>query len=268
MPESVVQKPKKKRYDILDLLRGFSLINMIAFHTMYDIVFIFGHSCPWYVGKAGYIWQQYICWSFIFISGYCWQFSKKKLRRGLIVFGAGALVTLGTLLFMPEEIVIFGVLTMIGSSMLLMIPIHYLIERFSKKISDSKQLLFTIGLLISIVCFVITKNITIKELGFEGITFLKLPEGLYHCGYGMTFLGFCDTTFKSSDYFSMMPWFFLFASGYFLNRLSEKKQENLMKFNTDSKLVMPLKVMGRYSLWIYLAHQPVIYGILWVIHSI
>lgn len=268
MPESVAQKPKRKRYDILDLLRGLALINMIAFHTMYDIVFIFGHSCPWYIGKAGYVWQQYICWSFIFISGFCLQFSKKKLRRGLIVFGAGALVTLGTLLFMPEEIVIFGVLTLIGSSMLLMIPIHDLIEKVSKENRNLKQLLFTMGLLVNMACFVITKNITFKELGFEGVTFLKLPEDLYHCGYAMTFLGFCDQSFKSSDYFSLMPWFFLFATGYFLNRMTEKKLDKLMIFNTDSKLVTPLKFMGRYSLWIYLVHQPVIYGILWVVHCI
>lgn len=268
MAEDVSKIPKKQRYDLLDILRGFALINMIAFHAMYDVVFIFGHPCEWYTGKVGYVWQQYICWSFILISGFCWQYSKKKLKRGLIVFGAGALVTVVTLLFMPEESVIFGVLTLIGSSMLLLIPLHKGIEKIVGKNVKVKRIVFTAGLLINILFFVITKNITFMELGFEGFSLTKLPESLYHCGYGMTFLGFCDKSFRSSDYFPLMPWFFLFTIGYFLNRITEENHEKFTRFNSNLKLMSPFKFMGRHSLLIYLLHQPVIYGVLWAIHSI
>ena len=29
-----------------------------------------------------------------------------------------------------------------------------------------------------------------------------------------------------------------------------------------------LSAIGRYTLWIYLAHQPVIYGVCWLLHAI
>lgn len=266
--DAITTQPAKKRYDILDLFRGLAQINMIAFHAMYDIVYIFGHQYTWYYGKGAYIWQQYICWSFIFISGFCWSFGKKKWKRGMIVFGMGALVSLATFLFMPDEIVIFGVLTLIGTCVLLTIPIDHMIEKITKGKEKTNRSISIIGLIIVVALFVLTKNITQMELGFESIRFCKLPENLYHMGYGMTFLGFCDTSFYSSDYFPLMPWLFLFLIGYFLRRIMGNKITVLTKFNSDSKWLLPLKFFGKYSLWIYMAHQPVVYGILLLIHSI
>ena len=49
------------------------------------------------------------------MSGFCVQLGHHTLRRGAQVFGAGALVTAVTLLFMPEDRVVFGVLTLLGS---------------------------------------------------------------------------------------------------------------------------------------------------------
>ena len=48
----------KERFGMLDGLRGFALANMIIYHTLYDIVYIFGHPMAWYQGTAGYLWQQ------------------------------------------------------------------------------------------------------------------------------------------------------------------------------------------------------------------
>ena len=62
--------------------------------------------------QSAYIWQQSICWTFILLSGFCIPFSRRLLRRGLEVFGAGALVMLVTNLVLPEDRVIFGVLTL------------------------------------------------------------------------------------------------------------------------------------------------------------
>lgn len=32
----------KKRYDLIDSIRGFAVINMVAFHALYDIFIIYG----------------------------------------------------------------------------------------------------------------------------------------------------------------------------------------------------------------------------------
>ena len=105
------------RYALLDELRGLDLVSMMLYHGCWDLVNLFGIQADWYYGLPGQLWQQSICWVFILLSGFCVQLGHHTLRRGAQVFGAGALVTVITLLFMPEERVIFGILTLLGSAM-------------------------------------------------------------------------------------------------------------------------------------------------------
>ena len=118
-----------KRYTLLDNIRGITLLSMIAYHAIWDLVYIFGMRLDWYKTEIGYIWQQSICWTFIFLSGFCWSLGKNKLKRGLVVFLDGFLITMITLIFMPENRVVFGVLTLLGFCMLIQI----LLESFYRK---------------------------------------------------------------------------------------------------------------------------------------
>ena len=61
---------EKVRLHLLDAFRGFLLLHMIAFHGMWNLVYLFGVRAPWYTAAPGYIWQQFICWSFILLSGF------------------------------------------------------------------------------------------------------------------------------------------------------------------------------------------------------
>ena len=90
------------RYRLLDELRGLDLISMMLYHGMWDVVFLFGVAQKWYTGRPGFVWQQSICWVFILLSGFCLPLGHHPLKRGAAVFGAGALVTGVTLLFMPD----------------------------------------------------------------------------------------------------------------------------------------------------------------------
>ena len=84
---------KEGRYNALDSLRGLLLINMVLYHALYDVVYILGIPLPWYTGWSGYVWQQGICWGFIFLSGFCFRLSRHPVRHGLVVLGAGVLVS-------------------------------------------------------------------------------------------------------------------------------------------------------------------------------
>ena len=79
----------KERLSLLDALRGFALLNMVLYHILYDVVYIFGHPIGWYQSAAGYVWEQFICWSFILLSGFCFSLGSRPIKRGLLVFGAG-----------------------------------------------------------------------------------------------------------------------------------------------------------------------------------
>lgn len=117
------------RYRLLDELRGLDLISMMLYHGMWDVVFLFGVAQKWYTGRPGFVWQQSICWVFLLLSGFCLPLGHHPFRRGAVVFGAGALVTAVTLLFLPEDVVWFGVLTLLGSAMLLTAALDPLLRR-------------------------------------------------------------------------------------------------------------------------------------------
>lgn len=112
-------KSTSTRCALLDELRGLDLISMMLYHGMWDLVYLFGVSAPWYGSWQGELWQQSICWVFILLSGFCLPLGHHPVKRGAMVFGCGALVTAVTLIFMPADVVWFGVLTLLGSAMII-----------------------------------------------------------------------------------------------------------------------------------------------------
>ena len=71
----------KKRYEKLDDIRGIALLNMIAYHAAWDLVYIYGTDWGWYRSEGAYVWQQGICWTFIFLSGFCWSLGSHVWKR-------------------------------------------------------------------------------------------------------------------------------------------------------------------------------------------
>jgi len=245
---------KKERYHILDTVRGTALINMILFHALWDIVYIYEHNIEWYRGIVGGIWQKMICITFIVLSGFCFNLGKKKFKRGLTVFLGGLAVTVVTLIFMPQDRVLFGILTMLGSSMLIM----FMLDKPFKKIDPFA------GTIISLVLFILSGNIDMGYIGIGSIEFVRLPSTIYSNLF-TAYLGFPPRGFYSSDYFGIIPWFLLFCCGYFVYRIAEK--HNILKYLSGGKCAV-LEWFGRHSLIVYLLHQPVVMLFLQMFHII
>lgn len=243
-----------KRYAFLDMIRGFTVISMIFYHGVWDLVYIFGFDWPWYRSAEGVFWQQSICWTFIFLSGFCQPLGSSGFRRGWKVFLAGALVSVSTLLIMPENRVIFGVLTLIGSCMLLV----RVFERFMGKMDPN------LGFVLSMAIFLFLRDVSLGYLGFFGRSLLALPQQWYQNLF-TAYLGFPTETFYSADYFPLLPWFFLFTAGYFFFRMMERR-EILPDF--QGVRLPCVEWTGRNSLPIYLIHQPALYGIFWLWFSL
>lgn len=240
-------KGNRPHYGLLDTVRGLCILSMVAYHGMYDLVDIFGLPSAWYTGLPGYIWQQSICWTFILLSGMCWQLSRHHVKRGLLLVGCGAAISLITWLVMPSQRILYGVLNLLGLSALLLIPLDKLFRKVPA----------WTGLGGALLLFALTKNVSRGSLGFEGLVLCQLPSWLYVTDL-LAVAGFPSPGFWSTDYFPLLPWFFLFCAGYFLWRLlsqSERAKERL------ASGVRPLSFLGRHSLIIYLAHQPVLMGV-------
>lgn len=236
---------KNKRYFVLDGVRGFAVINMIIYHLIWDLVYILGFNIEWFSSDIAYIWQQFICCTFIFISGFCEPLGRKKFKRGITILFFGFLIEIVTMIVTPQSQVRFGILTLIGSSTILMIPLRKFLEKFPK----------TFGLILFAILFLLTKNINKGNIGFGNLNFINLPRNLYKNSL-TTYLGFPMPNFYSSDYFPLMPWIFLYITGYFSYGIA--KHHNLLRYLTPSKFKF-LEWIGRHSLALYIIHQPIIY---------
>lgn len=241
----------KKRYKVLDVIRGIALINMIAFHAIWDMVYLFDVEWQWFRSDISYIWQQGICRTFIFLSGFSWSLGRNQLRRGITVFMGGALISLVTAVFVPDSVVWFGVLTLLGTCMMFMVPLHKILQKVYP----------AVGCVISVLLFTVTRNVNEGYVGSAGWKLWELPKSWY-CNMVTAYLGCPPQDFYSTDYFSIFPWIFLFAAGYFTYRFCENKK--MLPYLERCKLPVS-EWLGRHSLVIYMLHQPVIYAALSVV---
>ena len=179
-----VLRTKTSRMWLPDALRGLALLNMLAYHAMYDWVYVFGHESSWYnIWAPGcHVWQQYICWSFILLSGFSFPLAKRPAKNGLIVAGCAAVLTFVTAVFMPSEAIWFGVLHLNAAAVLLTCLVYPLLQRLPAGA----------GLAASAALFALTNQLPEGYLGFENWRLCAVPAGLYRAN--LFWLGLPDLT--------------------------------------------------------------------------
>lgn len=240
------------RYALLDALRGASLLSMAGFHLAWDLIHLCGWTWLLAHASALYLWQQSICWSFIFLSGFSWPLGRRPLRRGAEVFFCGAAVTASTLCFMPGAPILFGILTFLGSAMLLLAPLSPLLRRTPP----------AAGLAGSLLLFVLVRGVNEGFLGFPPFFTIAGLPGSWYANLLTAYLGFPPADFVSLDYFSLVPWIFLYGAGFFAHRLAAARGRLAL-------LARPapawLACIGRRSLLFYLLHQPVLLAALFLL---
>ncbi len=236
-----------RRWHLIDALRGLALLNMLGMHFLYDVNVVFGRQPGWYLRPGVHIWQQYICWSFILIAGFSYDWGRaRNLRRGLTLNLLGLAITAATLIAVPSEAIWFGILNFMGCAILLTIPL----ERGLKKLPP------TLGLALCFALFLLFRHVESGILGLGAFS-VRLPAALYRYSI-LAPLGFPDAHFRSSDYFPMLPWYLLFLCGWFLGRLLEQNA----RLQRLARVKIPLlSAVGRKTIWIYMLHQPILMGI-------
>ncbi|MDL2327917.1 DUF1624 domain-containing protein [Ruminococcaceae bacterium OttesenSCG-928-A11] len=230
---------------LLDTLRGFSVVSMVAFHAMYDLVYMFGLRADWYRGLPGYLWQQSICWVFILVAGASLHYGRHRWRHALTVVGCACVLTLVTATLMPNMLIAFGVLHMLGLSMVIAAALHGPLQRVNPKV----------GLAVCAALFILTRRVPYGGLGLLDWQLIDLPAAWYSTPFLFP-LGLPGPGFYSTDYFSLVPWSFLFFAGYFAWGWF------MPRVRAGGPTKNPFETIGRHSLPIYMLHQPVIYGVL------
>ena len=247
MPKNFTKNPG--RLYMIDSLRGLAIVLMVVYHAFYNVRYIFGNPFGWTLRL--YPVQQAACWLFILIGGFSSALSRSNLRRGLLVSACGLGLTAFTAVFLPSERIVWGVLSFLGAAMLL--------AHFAKPLLERVPAGW--GLAASAALFVLTRDIQYGWLGFEGHWLAPLPAPLYETAWLFPF-GFPGPGFWSADYFPLLPWLFLYACGFYCYQLCLRSETAGRVLQWRAPV---LAALGRRSLPIYLLHQPVIFGVMWLV---
>lgn len=247
-------KKESKRIELLDELRGFAILAMIVHHFFLDIGYVLGLNWGYTVFNRLCVFQPIFWGIFIIISGICSRLSLNCIKRGFIVLGAGLAVTLVTAVIMPlmgmdGAEIYFGILSCLGSCMIITGLLMPLIEK-TKPI---------IGMIVCALLFAATYNITKGSLLFGLINFGETGTNIFAP------IGLINSSFYSADYFSIIPWVFMFLFGAFMGKYAKDGAFPRWTYQNHCKA---LSFVGRNSLWFYLAHQPAIYALLYIVLGI
>ena len=229
---------EKIRFWEIDFFRGIAIMMMIIYHFIFDLNYFNFIKVDMYGGFLN-IFQKIIAISFITLVGislslaYNIKSKKDLLIKGLIIFAFGLLITLVTFIFVRESTIYFGILHFIGLSIIISI----IFLRF-----------FKINLITGII-LIILGNI-INKFTLDSSWLLL---------FGIKYKGF-----NTLDYFPLFPWFGLILIGIFVGKFLYKDNSRNFKLFIKPKKLSFIQFLGRKSLIIYLIHQPILIGLLYL----
>jgi uncharacterized membrane protein len=246
MLEEKTSIQKTARFWEVDFLRGLAIVTMVIYHTFFIMnyyrVFMTNLHTPfwWYFPRI-------IANTFIFLVGVSLTLSysrdilkqthkkglyKKYMKRGAMIFACGLFVTFATFIAVRENYVMFGILHLIGASIVLAYPFI----RFKY-----------INLLIAALIF---------SLGIHFKTiFIKSPLLLW--------IGIKPYNFSTVDFFPIFPWTAAVFIGLFVGNILYNDYKRNFKFFdlSENFLSKAMCYLGEKSLVIYIAHLPIIVGV-------
>lgn len=239
----------KNRFWEIDTLRGIAIIMMVIYHIIYDInffkVYEINLESPLII-----LFLYPIGTIFLLLVGISLTLSysrvekkysnqkliKKFVFRGLKIFCLGLIITIITYFYLDRGFVVFGILHCIGISIIVSYPL--LRYRFLNLFLGLVFILFGI--------------------------FLRLFS--FDFNY-LLWLGFIPENFYTVDYFPLLPWLGVVLIGIFLGNIlypNYTRKYDLDDYS-DIRIVKFLSFLGRYSLFIYFIHQPIIIGFIYLL---
>ena len=226
----------------LDFLRGLAIILMVGYHLLFDLGEFRGvrRFLGFSTDLSSVAWSvaQYIfAGLFVVLSGISSTLSRSNLRRGLWLLAVSLAVTAATYIFDPASTVYFGILQCLAFSIL----IYGAAFEKAGPVACAGWGAFVLEL--GAALHFLKKGMAIR---FDWL----LPFGIH------------SPSFSSFDYFPLVPWIGMFLIGAALGKSAYASKLSLLPWRLPESFV---NAAGRHSLLIYVVHQPVIMGVLYVL---
>jgi uncharacterized membrane protein len=229
-----------QRYAIVDILRGAAIVLMFIYHFTFDlnyfgaVRFDFNHDRFW-LGFRALIVSSFLCLVGVSLTlAQQQRMSWKPYLRRLIAIGLCAVaVTIGSYAMFSRSFIFFGILHFIFVASLL-------------------GLMFT--------------RFYWLNLGL-GTALIALGAFFSHRLFDYPWLQWVGLmTHKpiTEDYVPLLPWFGVVLIGMFVGRLALVRNA-LGQKTPVSPVNKTLAYAGRHSLPVYMLHQPIFIGVLWLI---
>jgi len=235
-------RPRRERIWEIDFLRGLSIILMVGYHLLYDLGEMAGFKS--FLGfetdlstPAWQAAQYFFAVVFVVLSGISSTLSRNNVRRALKLLAVAVLITGVTYFFDPSGTVHFGILHLLGVSIL----VYGL--AFEKA---SGQACAMVGAAVIGAGLILPPVSKLLAVGFDWL----LPFGIHGPAY------------SSFDYFPLLPWFGIFLTGAALGKSVYAPKRGLIPVRLSETFV---NSAGRHSLLIYILHQPVILAVLYLL---
>ena len=238
MPLVAAARP---RLAVLDLIRGIAVAGMVVYHLSWDLL-DYGLINVNVVNDP--LWRSFahaIAGTFLALVGFNLVLANRNgirplryLRRLGVIAGAAALVSLGTYWFTPEAFVYFGILHMIAVASLLALPFL--------------RLPIPVAVAVAVFCLAAPSLFTSEAFDAKPLLWLGLSAH----------------PLATVDYVPVFPWFGVVLGGVAAARLMLDRggESRLARWQLAAVAWRPILFTGRWSLPIYLLHQPLLIGII------
>lgn len=228
----------------LDVARGVALIAMAIYHFSWDLDF-FGYIPQGTAATGGFrIFARLIAGSFIFLAGFSLVLGHRPairwrpfwIRMAKIVAAALA-ITVATYFIFPSAFIFFGILHLIATA----------------------SLLGLVFLRLPVAVIFACSVASFAAPHFLRSALFDLPA--------LWWVGLSVTPPRSNDYVPLLPWLGAFLLGMAAARLHMRFRDALPAvpgWLVNSRAGTLLAKAGRYSLPIYLVHQPILIALVYL----
>ncbi len=255
-----------------DVLRGISVVSMVAFHACYDIVYLWDVRLGWFRGPLRDVWRASISWCFLLIAGIMCSYSRNNLKRALKYLFVAAIIWIATTLISIDTPISYGIIYCMGFSSLLAWALNELFRKkrdpcdiepdglASHQSNESKLIKLVIAAITLFLAFLLTLEVPQGRLGLGGFggPNITLPKSLYTTE-ALNWLGFPGPSFASGDYYPPIPYSLLFLVGSALGLIMKLRGAPSILKKMECA---PLEWIGRHALEIYVVHQPIVLALL------
>lgn len=233
---------------LIDTLRGVALIAMATYHFTWDLEF-FGYVDPGTATQGFFrLYARAIASSFLFLAGVSLVLAHGRGirwnafgKRFAIVAGAAVAISIATLFAFPQEWIYFGILHNIALSSLIGVAFLQL----------PLALAFAVPALI-------VAGMIVDAAIVPGI----LQSPLFDTRW-LAWIGFAELPPRSNDYVPLFPWLAALLTGIAVTRLAIARGWTGRLAEVQRNDTMLAKA-GRNSLIVYLVHQPILIGLVYL----